>query len=75
MRKSRGERLKRHAFTDCRGGLVDIAMFIAQDKPARALTFVDEREVKCDALRRTPGIGTSRPELGGGIECCHMGAT
>ena len=44
--------------------LLDIAVFIAQDNPARALTFVDELESKCDALGRAPGIGTSRPELG-----------
>jgi toxin ParE1/3/4 len=30
--------------------LMEIAMFIAQDNPARVLTFVDELEGKCDAL-------------------------
>lgn len=47
--------------------LMDIAIFIAQDNPTRALTFVDEIEGKCDALRMAPGIGTARPELGEGI--------
>lgn len=47
--------------------LMDIATFIAQDNPARALTFVEKLEERCDALGRMPGIGTSRPELGGGI--------
>lgn len=43
---------------------MDIALFIAQDNPARALTFVNELEAKCDALGGAPGIGTRRPELG-----------
>jgi toxin ParE1/3/4 len=47
--------------------LLDIAIFIAQDNPRRALTFVDELELKCEALGEAPGIGTSRPELGEGI--------
>ena len=47
--------------------LMDIAMFIAEDNPKRALTFTDELEAKCEALCRAPGIGTSRPELGSGI--------
>ena len=29
---------------------MDIAMFIAQDNPKLALTFVDELEGQCDAL-------------------------
>jgi len=47
--------------------LTDIAIYIAQDNPRRALTFVDELEAKCDALGISPGIGTARPELGEGI--------
>jgi toxin ParE1/3/4 len=46
---------------------MDIAVFIAEDNPTRALTFVDELEEKCDVLCRAPGIGTQRPELGDGI--------
>jgi toxin ParE1/3/4 len=53
--------------------LMDIAIFIAQDNPARALTFVDELEEKCDALGSAPGIGTSRPELGEGIRMLPHG--
>jgi toxin ParE1/3/4 len=53
--------------------LMDIAMFIAQDNPKRALTFVDELEGKCDALGGAPGIGTSRPELGEGIRMLPHG--
>jgi len=47
--------------------LIEIALFIAEDNPTRALTFVDELEDKCRALGASPGIGTSRPELGDGV--------
>ena len=53
--------------------LLDIAVFIAQDNQARALTFVDELESKCDALGHAPGIGTSRPELGDGVRMLPHG--
>lgn len=53
--------------------LMDIAMFIAQDNPKRALGFVDELEGKCNALGGAPGIGTSRPELGEGIRMLPHG--
>lgn len=46
---------------------MDIASFIAEDNPARALTFVDELERKCEAVGGAPGIGTQRPELGDDI--------
>lgn len=52
---------------------MDIAVFIAQDNQARALTFVDELESKCDALGRAPGIGTLRPELGDGVRMLTQG--
>ena len=47
-----------------RDDLVEIALYIARDNPARALTFVDELEAKCARLGAEPGIGTARPELG-----------
>ena len=50
--------------------LTDVAIFIAQDNPARALTFVDQLEEKCGALGRAAGIGTRSPELGDSI--CMM---
>lgn len=53
--------------------LMDIAMYIAQDNPKRALAFVDELEGKCEALGGTPGIGTSRPELGEGLRMLPHG--
>ena len=46
---------------------MEIAVYIAQDNPTRALTFVDELEARCAALGDAPGIGTARPELGEGI--------
>jgi toxin ParE1/3/4 len=47
--------------------LIEIAVYIAQDNPGRALSFVDELEAKCLRLGHAPGIGTERPELGEGI--------
>lgn len=46
---------------------MDIAVFIAEDNPTRALTFIDELEEKCNVLGCTPGLRTKRPELGDGI--------
>ena len=48
-------------------------MFIAQDNPTRALTFVDELEDKCRALGISPGIGTEQPELGEGVRMLPHG--
>ena len=53
--------------------LMDITIRIEQNNPARALTFVDELEGKCDALGGAPGIGTSRPELGEGVRMLPHG--
>lgn len=46
---------------------MEIALYIAQDNPSRALSFVGELEERCLALGDAPGIGTGRPELGAGI--------
>lgn len=56
-----------------RDDLLDIAEYIAQDNPARALSFVDELEATCEKLGRTPGIGTARPELGQGLRVLPHG--
>jgi toxin ParE1/3/4 len=53
--------------------LSDIADYIAQDNPARASSFIDELEARCEALSLAPGIGTKRPELGSGICCLPHG--
>ncbi len=56
-----------------RDDLLEIALYIAQDNPARALSFVEELEGKCTALGSAPGIGTARPELGEGIRMLPHG--
>jgi len=53
--------------------LLDIALYIAQDNPARAATFVDELEAKCMLLGKASGIGTARPELGQGVRMLPHG--
>jgi toxin ParE1/3/4 len=56
-----------------RDDLIEIAVYIAQDNPTRALTFVDELEDRCIDLGNAPGIGTARPELGKGIRLLPHG--
>jgi toxin ParE1/3/4 len=53
--------------------LLEIAAYIAQDNPDRALSFLDELEAKCLSLSHAPGIGTMRPELGKGIRMLPHG--
>ncbi|HYN61975.1 MAG TPA: type II toxin-antitoxin system RelE/ParE family toxin [Rubrivivax sp.] len=53
--------------------LLDIALYIAQDSPTRALSFVDELEAKCLRLGQVSGIGTARPELGDGLRVLPHG--
>ncbi len=52
---------------------MEIALYIAQDDPTRALSFVDEREDRCAALGNAPGIGTARPERGEGVRMLPHG--
>lgn len=47
-----------------RDDLMEIALYIAEDRPQRALSFVQELEQTCERLARAPGIGAARPELG-----------
>jgi toxin ParE1/3/4 len=53
--------------------LLDIALYIAQDNPKRAATFVEELEAKCMLLGTASGIGTTRPELGQGVRMLPHG--
>ena len=53
--------------------LIDIAVYIAQDNPERAMSFVDELESKCLEIGHTPGIGVARPELSVGIRMLTHG--
>lgn len=46
------------------GDLGEIAAFIAQDNPERAITFVEELLAKCYTFAAKPKIGRLRPELG-----------
>jgi len=56
--------------------LLDIALYIAQDNPTRALSFVGELEAKCLRLGQVSGIGTVRPEHSPtAYACSHMGTT
>lgn len=50
-----------------RDDLLGIALYIAEDRPQRALSFVHELEQTCERLGRSPGIGAPRPELGQGM--------
>ena len=43
--------------------LVEIGIYIARDNPKRALSFIDELEIKCEALREFPGTGVARHDL------------
>ena len=54
--------------------LIDIAIFISQDNPARAASFVDELEGKCLRLGRDAEIGTLRPDLGAGVRMLVHGS-
>ena len=57
--------------------LMDIAVFIAQDNPKRALSFVDELEDRWALLATAPGIGTAPhgPNWARASACCRTGAT
>ncbi|MEO7246188.1 MAG: type II toxin-antitoxin system RelE/ParE family toxin [Rubrivivax sp.] len=56
-----------------RDDLIEIALYIAEDNPVRALAFVDELEARCAGIAGAPGIGTARPELGDGIRVLPHG--
>lgn len=43
--------------------LIEIWLFIAQDKPGAADKLVDKIEETCSQLAESPGIGTARPDL------------
>jgi len=47
--------------------LMEIALFIAEDNPKRALSFIEELEDTCHLLSGSPGIGATRPDLGEGL--------
>jgi len=53
--------------------LLEIALYIAQDNPVRAISFVDELETQCLRLGQAAGIGAPRPELGEGVRMLPHG--
>ena len=55
---------------------METAIYIVQDNPVRALSFVDELEATCLGLGQTADIGAARPELGDGMgyACFRMAA-
>jgi toxin ParE1/3/4 len=53
--------------------LLEIALYIAQDNPVRALSFVDELETQCLRLGQAACIGAPRPELGEGVRMLPHG--
>ncbi|AEG67538.1 type II toxin-antitoxin system RelE/ParE family toxin [Ralstonia solanacearum] len=53
--------------------LESIADYIAQDNPARAVTFVRELQGQCQRLVANPSGYRLRTELGDGIRSCAYG--
>lgn len=52
---------------ESRKDLLEIALYIAQENPNAAFSFVDELEASCKKLEDFPHIGAERPELGKNI--------
>ena len=55
-------RLELSSFVE--GDLDEIAGYIAQDNPRRALTFIQDIRAKFDDIRRTPMLYQLRPDIG-----------
>lgn len=56
-----------------RDDLEEIGDYIAQDNPARALTFIQEIRAQCQKIGKSPLAYRARPELGDGIRSCPFG--
>jgi toxin ParE1/3/4 len=52
---------------------MDIALYIAEDNPTRALSFVADLEATSERLGDAVGIGRARPELGDGVRALPHG--
>ena len=50
-----------------------IGDYIAEDNPARAMTFVAELRTQCATILKGPQAYRLRPELGKGIRSCAHG--
>jgi plasmid stabilization system protein ParE len=55
------------------GDLDDIADFIAQDNPLRAVTFIKDIRAKFDDIQRDPLIYQLRPEIGEAARMATVG--
>jgi len=53
--------------------LEEIGDYIAQDNPARALTFIQEIRAQCQKIGKSPLACRVRPELGDEIRSCPFG--
>ena len=53
--------------------LEDIGDYIAQDNPARALSFIQEIRAQCQKIGKSPLAYRARPELGDEIRSCPFG--
>jgi toxin ParE1/3/4 len=47
-----------------------IGDYIAEDNPARAVTFITELRDRCAAIAKAPHACRLRPELGEGVRSC-----
>jgi len=56
-----------------RSDLNDIGLYIAQDNPRRAISFVRELRAKCRKIAQTPKAYRPRPDLGKDIHSCAHG--
>jgi len=53
--------------------LEEIGDYIAQDNPARALTFIQDIRAQCQKVGKSPLAYRARPELEDGIRSCPFG--
>lgn len=53
--------------------LNDIGLYIAQDNPRRAMSFVRELRGQCRKITEAPKAYRPRPELGKGLRSCAYG--
>ena len=65
-------RLELSAFVE--GDLDDIAAFIAEDNPARAVSFIGEIRAKFREIQRAPLLYQLRPDIGDEARMTTVGA-
>jgi toxin ParE1/3/4 len=53
--------------------LNNIGMYIAQDNPRRAMSFVRELREQCRKITEAPKAYRPRPEIGGSLRSCAYG--